>query len=163
MKIVFDSSTLILLAKIGLLRLISENFECVITPEVMKESTRKKGAFDAEMIMQLINEKKLSIIKSKPRKSFEYEFRLGAGEASVMQFAKSENRIIAADDKAVIKACKILNIKFVTAIDFVIGAFENNKISVEEARTKIIKLDRYGRYDSQIIKSALKKIGDENE
>ena len=37
------------------------------------------------------------------------------------------------------------------------------KITKDEARTKIMKLDEYGRYGTEIIKKALEKSGDKSE
>ena len=160
MKVIFDSSTLILLAKIDLLRTAADKFDCVITEEVKEESTRKTGSFDAKMISELIKEDKIKIEKTERRKNLEYEFNLGEGEASVLSLAHSKKAIIATDDRLTINACKILSIKFVTAIDFVIRSFEKGEIGGEEAKLKIGKLDEYGRYDRKIIESGLKKIGD---
>jgi len=163
MKVAFDASTLILLAKIDLLRLVTENFDCVITEEVRKESAQKKKSFDANMIVQLIKEKKLKIVKVKIKKELEYEFRLGRGEVSTINLALKKKLVVATDDKLAIKVCRIFDIKFVTAIDFVTGAFEKRIISKEEAKSKINKLDEYGRYDTKVIKMALEKIGDGHE
>jgi len=152
MQIIFDSSTLILLAKISLLRAVTEKFECVITEEVKRESTRK-SSFDAKMITELIKENKIKIEKSKRRKRLEYEFNLGAGESSAISPAHFKKTIVATDGKPTINACKILNIRFVTAIDFVIRAFEKSEIGKDDARIKINKLDEYGRYDRNITSS----------
>ena len=80
-----------------------------------------------------------------------------------MSLCLENNYVLAIDDKATINACKVMNIKFVTAIDFILSGFRKNKIGFKEAKEKILKLDRYGRYDSRIIKKALEEIGDKNE
>ena len=80
-----------------------------------------------------------------------------------MKMASSRNMVVATDDKAAINACRVFGIKFVTAIDFLLRAYEKEKISKEETKEKIHKLDEYGRYDTRIIKAALEKIGDKNE
>ncbi len=163
MKVALDSSTLILLAKINLLRLVAENFDCIITKEVIGESILKKDIFDAKIIMQLVKEKKLNVVSAKTKKILEYEFMLGPGEASTLNLARQKNIVMATDDKSAIKACKTFNIKFVTAIDFVLEAYEKKKITKEEAKNKITKLDEFGRYDTEIIKAVLEKVGDKHE
>ena len=163
MKIVFDSSTLILVAKITLIRTIANKFNCVITEEVKKESMKKEELTDAKLILQIIKDKKIQVVKIISKNEIEYEFRLGPGESSVLKLATDRNLVVATDDKSTIKACKIFNIKFATAIDFVIRAFEKNEISKEEAIVKINKLNEYGRYDTKIIDAALKIVGDKDE
>ena len=161
MQVVFDSSTLILLAKISLLRTVSENFGCLVTREVEKESTENKNSFDAKLIAQLIKEGKIGIVKNAKEGGLEKDFRLGKGEASALSFAIEKGMVVATDDKPAIKACRVFNVGFVTAMDFVIDAFDNGKISAGEAKAKIKSLDEYGRYDTRIISEALEKIGDE--
>jgi bifunctional DNA-binding transcriptional regulator/antitoxin component of YhaV-PrlF toxin-antitoxin module len=62
-KIVFDTSTLILLAKIELLREIAENVKIIIPEKVRVESLLKEG-IDAILISTLIKEKKIEIKKA---------------------------------------------------------------------------------------------------
>ncbi|MFA4820226.1 MAG: hypothetical protein WC613_04705 [Candidatus Aenigmatarchaeota archaeon] len=163
MRMVFDSSSIILLAKISMLNIVAKNFECVITKDVKKECTHKKDYQDAKIITRLINEGLLHVENINVAKNMEYEFRLGKGEASSITLALKEKTVLATDDKAAIKACKIFGIGFVTSIDFVLRAFEKDKITSEEAKTKISKLDEYGRYSTEIIKNALETIGGKNE
>lgn len=158
MQIIFDSSTLILLAKIDLLRTVTRRFECTITEDVKNEATRKLS-YDSKMITELLKEGKIKVEKAKRRKSLEYEFNLDEGEASALSLAHSRHSTVATDDKPTINACKILNIGFVTAIDFLIMSFKKGEIDAESARIKIEKLDEYGRYTRRIIEAALKKIG----
>ncbi len=67
--------------------------------------------------------RKIKVEAMESDKKVEYEFRLGKGEASSIALA-SKGYILAADDKAAIKACKVFGIEFVTAIEFVLRAFE---------------------------------------
>ena len=60
-------------------------------------------------------------------------------------------------------ACRIFNIEFVTAIDFVLQAAKNGLITAEEAKNKIRRLENYGRYEPRIISKALDELGDKNE
>ena len=162
MKMVFDSSSIILLAKISMLNIATQRFECIITKEVKNECLNK-DSFDSKMISKLVKENFIKVVDMNSLKSVEYEFRLGKGEASSLALAAHEKTAIATDDKAAIKACKILGIEFVTSIDFVLRAQEKGKITKDEARTKIMKLDEYGRYGTEIIKKALEKSGDKSE
>ena len=163
MKIAFDSSSVILLAKIGMLNITTENFQCIITNEVKKECIGKKDSSDARAIKRLVKDGMIKVSGAAAVKNLEYEFRLGKGEASSIALALHEKTVLATDDKAAIKACKVLGVEFVTAIDFVLKAHEKGKITREEAKTKVMKLDEHGRYSTEIIKKSLEKIGDKNE
>ena len=62
MKMVFDASTLILLAKIELLREIADEVKVTI-PEKVKVECLLKKSMDALLISTLIKEKKIEVKK----------------------------------------------------------------------------------------------------
>jgi len=91
--IVFDSSTLILLAKIDLLERITSRFKVIITKEVKKESVNKE-CFDAKLIGRLIKEKKIKvggITRERDKEKLEQDFNIEEGEASALLLAKAKN------------------------------------------------------------------------
>ena len=65
--IIFDSSTLILLAKVELLREIAKQLEVVIPREVEREST-VKNTFDAKLIKKPIENGKIKVAKVRGKK-----------------------------------------------------------------------------------------------
>jgi len=157
--IVFDSSTLILLAKIDLLRRITTRFKVIITKEVEKESVNKE-CFDAKLIGRLIKEEKIKvdrITRERDKEKLEQDFNIEEGEASALLLAKTKNCPLATDDGPTIKACKVINIEFITAIHFLIRAYKDN-LGEDIAFAKLEKLKKYGRYSSRIIDDAYKKI-----
>ncbi|MCD6082841.1 hypothetical protein J7J59_01825 [Candidatus Aerophobetes bacterium] len=158
--IVFDSSTLILLAKIELLRQIVSRFTVIITKEVEKESTRKE-CFEAKVIARLIKEKKIvveEVTSKKSKEKLRKDFNIELGEASALLLAKIKNCPLATDDGPTIRACKIMNIKFVTAIHFLIKECESKSLSMDTALIKLEKLKKYGRYNLRIIEDVYKRI-----
>ena len=158
--IVFDSSTLILLAKIELLRQIVSRFTVIITKEVEKESTRKE-CFDAKLIARLIKEKNIvveEVTSKKSKEKLRKDFNIEIGEASALLLAKIKNCPLATDDGPTIRACKIMNIKFVTAIHFLIKECESKSLSMDTALIKLEKLKKYGRYNLRIIEDVYKRI-----
>ena len=158
--IIFDSSTLILLAKIELLRQIVSHFKVIITKEVEKESTRKE-CFDAKLIAILIKEKNIEVeevTSEKSKEKLRKDFNIGMGEASALLLAKIKNCPLATDDGPTIKTCKIINIKFVTAIHFLIKEYEGKSLNVDTALIKLQKLKNYGRYNLRIIEDAYERI-----
>ena len=72
MEIVFDSSTLILLAKVEILTLVSEDIQITI-PETIKTECTGKDLFDAKLISSLVTNGRIKVItasKKKPLKDY---------------------------------------------------------------------------------------------
>jgi predicted nucleic acid-binding protein len=164
MGIVFDSSTLILLAKIEILNIISEDIQ-IIVPEIVRSECTGKDLFDAKLISSLIKNGKIKVAGATKKESVEKlcrDFKIHIGEAEALALALKRNLPIAVDDLPSIKACKILNHRFTTAIHFLINVTENGKISEDMAFVKLEKLSLYGRYSKRILEDATKRLkGDE--
>lgn len=156
-KYVFDASTIILLAKVTLLRTISGQWNIIITAGVEKEVMEKPESEDAQIISHLIHEGAVHEVKA-PLTNNKEEFGLGIGEAEALQFAVEEDIIVATDDWKAIKACKVMGIKFVTAIHCLIYLYKNKFIEKKRALEKLKNLEKYGRYNTEIIKDARQQI-----
>jgi predicted nucleic acid-binding protein len=161
--LVFDSSTLILLAKADLLDLFVEDFggRLAIPPNVRSE-VLMGGKAETAQISNIISAEKIKVLKVKDQKlveKFMDDFNLGRGEAEALALAFQEGaELVATDDKNAIRAAKMLKIDFVTAIAFAVRAFEKQLIEADEAKLKIEKLKSVGRYGKQIIEDALVRI-----
>lgn len=86
------------------------------------------------------------------------DFNINKGEAETLAIAKNKNLGIATDDRPTIKACKILDIKFATAIHFLIKLYEKGKLTKDMALEKLKNLENYGRYKEEILVNARKEI-----
>ena len=154
--IVFDASTLILLAKIDLLQLVLNQYRGEI-PELVKEEIFYKNAMDTKLIMQQITEGTL-IVDGNPTQSamklIVKDFPLGRGEAAALIIAREKSSLLATDDGLAIKVCKIFGVKFITAIHFLIDASLEKSITI----AKLKLLQKYGRYSIEIIRDAEKRI-----
>ncbi|MBS3788884.1 hypothetical protein KGY77_09730 [Candidatus Bipolaricaulota bacterium] len=164
--IIFDASTLILLAKVGLLRDLTSRVEIGIPPQIKGECIRGVTT-DARLIEQLVEQDNIRILKVDEEETGEAErlkeeFSIGE-EAYALQLAKEEGFLFATDDKAAIKACKVFGVKFTTAIDFLIRVYEREELGKEMAREKLAQLEKYGRYSSSIIEYAKGKLGGESD
>lgn len=160
MEIVFDSSTLILLAKIEILNIISEDIQ-IIVPEMVRSECSGKDLFDAKLISSLIKNGKIKVASVTKKESVEKlcrDFKIHIGEAEALALALKRNLPIAVDDLPSKKACKILNHKFTTAIHFLINVSENGKINEDMAFVKLEKLSLYGRYSKRILEDATKRL-----
>ena len=160
--IVFDASTLILLAKVEALDLFLDDYKskAVLPKEAEREVTAKK-TFDGLFIRKRITEGKIKVVEAPEEMAAKLaeDFRLTKGEAEAVAVAANDkNIVLATDDKNAINACKVLNIKFTTAVDFVVRAKEKNLLTKEEALSKVSELARYERYKQTIIENAESRI-----
>lgn len=161
--IIFDASTLILLAKADLIELFISNYPGqVLIPEEVRSEILKVEKADAAVFKQLIENKKIKVLKIK---KIDYsdklmeDFSIEKGEAEALALTLQEKSgVIATDDKNAMKACKFLKLEFITSISILIRAFEKGLISREEAFIKLRKLQTIGRYSKAIIADAAEQI-----
>ena len=164
MQIVFDASTLILLAKVELLREITKDINVIIPEKVKRECLSKKG-LDAVLISTLIKEKKIEVKRTKDTravKKIQHDFRIDAGEAEALWLAIRLQCPIAVDDGPTIKACKVMGQRFTTAIHFLLNLAALNRLEAPIAIEKLERLSICGRYSKKIIEDAAKRLKGEN-
>lgn len=157
---VFDASTLILLAKIELLREITDEVK-VIIPEKVKMECLLKKSMDAVLISTLIKEKKIEVKKVGNMvaiKKIQRDFKMEAGEAEAFWLAKRLKYPLAADDGLTIKACKVIGQRFTATIHFLLNLATQKKLELPMATAKLEKLSIYGRYSTKIIENARKHL-----
>ncbi len=160
MRMVFDSSTLILLAKIDLLREVTEDIHIVI-PQKVKEECLLKESPDALTIKVLIMEKKIEVEKARNQEAIrklQADFRIETAEAQALWLSRSMGCPIAVDDGPTIKACKVLGVQFATAIHFLFNLRTRKKLELPMALVKLEKLSSYGRYSKRIIEDATERL-----
>jgi predicted nucleic acid-binding protein len=154
--IIFDTSTLILLAKIDILQLVLNKYGGVI-PESVKEEVIYKNEMDTELIVQQIKDGNLTVENNPGKDKMKHilrDFPLGRGEAAALIIAKGKDIVLATDDGLAIKVCKIFGVKFATAIHFLVGAGLDKSLAI----AKLKLLEKYGRYSADIIKDAEERI-----
>jgi len=160
MEIVFDASTLILLAKIELLREITEEINVIIPEKVKSECLLKEG-IDATLISTLIRETKIIVKKAgnaEAIKKIQHDFRIETGEAEALWLARRLDCAIAVDDGQTIKACKVIGQRFTTAIHFLLNLASQNRLEKSMALAKLEKLSTIGRYSKKIIGDATQRL-----
>lgn len=160
MKMAFDSSTLILLAKVELLREVSEDIQIIIPERVKTESLSKEGS-DALLIGTLIKEKKIEVKKAGNREAvnrIQKDFKIESGEAEALWLAITLDRPLAVDDWPAIKACKILGRSFTTALHFILKLASDGRLDRLMALEKLEKLSRFGRYSGRIMEDAIGRL-----
>lgn len=163
--VISDASTLILVQKIFLLDRLAKNFSFMIPQEVFNETVikgKKAKSEDAYSIENKINKNLIKVKEIKDKKRLNQivnEFGLAKGEAEAIVLFLQENAdFLATDDHKAINICKIYKISFITALTFVIAAFDARLIIKNEAKKMINDLSRYGRYKNELIHNALDYI-----
>ena len=148
--LVSNTSTLVLLAKIGCLLDFIQIAPPIEIPEhVRKEALFDEGSYYARLIQKLINDKKIKVVPIKTAKIAHImsQFRLDEGEsATYALFNDKRHKAILTDDGELIKLCKLEKIPFMCAMAVVIRLFEKKKLSKEEALSKLKNLHEIGRY-----------------
>ena len=158
--IVFDASTLILLAKAELLETLLANVrqQVVIPKEVERECSGAKRSLDALLIQKAINEERIRCLLVRNKKlcaEIQRDFPVGRGEAEALSLAVEEKAdIVAIDDRHGINACKLLRLPFVTAISLLVAMVAKGWLGKEEALRKLEALQAYGRYRAEIVNDA---------
>jgi predicted nucleic acid-binding protein len=163
--IVFDASTLILLAKVDLLEIFLDNYpaEAVISQAVETECTASSSRPDAIRIRERIQEGRIRVDSVQDIAVVHRlvpDFNLGHGEAEAIALALEKRaKLVATDDRHAIRACKLLQLKFTTAIGILIHMMEQGVIRADEARRYLEGLAMYGRYHRAILDDARRRLG----
>ncbi len=162
--IVFDASTLILIAKAELLDsfLTGIELETAIPVEVEKECCGVKKSLDVLLIQKALDELRIKVIAVKSRKlvvKLQGDFGLGRGEAEAIVLALAEKAdVLGIDDKNGINACKLLGIAFTTAIGILVRNREKDLLTGSAALAKLATLAKHGRYKEPILEDARRKL-----
>lgn len=162
--IVFDTSTLILIAKAEMLDLFLANVGApvAIPGEVARECCGSKKTLDAVMIQKALDESRIETIVVKNRRlvaKLRADFSLGKDEAEAVALGVSEKaQLVAIDDKNGINACKLLGMGLTTAVGILIRSREKRLLEGPEALAKLARLAKYGRYKDSIVEDARLKL-----
>ena len=162
--IVFNSSTLILLAKVELLDtfLGAVDEKVVIPKEVERECCEEKRTPDALLIQAAIRENRIAVQPLPARRLYAKilaDVPLGKGEAETLALAVTRKaRLFATDDEKAIQAAKLLRIPFTSAVAILVRMSERGLLAKKEAQLKLEALRKHGRYKKDIIEDAKAKL-----
>jgi len=162
--IIFDASTLILMAKIELLDpfFAGVELQAAIPAEVERECCGVKKTLDALMIQKALEESRIQVVAVRNRNliaKLEADFSLGKGEAEAIALAlKEKARLLGIDDKNGINASKLLGIPFTTAVGILVRSREKGLLDRSDALAKLTTLAKYGRYKNSIVEDARRKM-----
>jgi predicted nucleic acid-binding protein len=162
--IVFDSSTLILTAKIELLDVFLKNagMEVAIPRVVEEECCGGKKTLDALMIRKAMDESGIKVMSVRNRKlvtKLEEDFSMARGESEAISLALQEKAVLVGiDDKHGINACKLTGIPFTTAVGTLLRSREKGLIDPGDALFRLSALAKQGRYRKSILEDAKMRL-----
>ena len=161
--IVFDASTLILLARTEILeKFLDAALNVCIPKEVKKECCEQKRSEDALLIQRLIKDNKITVRRVRQKRLCEKvrtDFNLGTGESEALALALVQKAsLVGTDDKRAINACKVLKIPFATALGILIRMVEKGLLEKEEGELKLAALAKYGRYKRGMVEDAKSRL-----
>lgn len=161
---IFDSSTLILTAKIELLGLFLDDIgmEVAIPRAVEEECCGGKKTLDALMIQKAVEESRIRVRSVKNRKlvlKLEADFSMGRGESEAIALALQERaQLVGVDDKHGINACKLTGVPFTTAIAILLRSRQKGLIDKDDALARLSSLARHGRYKNSILEDGKRRL-----
>jgi len=139
--LIFDASTLILLARTEILeRFLDTTLEVCIPKEVERECCEEKKSEDALLIQRVIKDEKITVKLARQKRVGEKvhrDFNLGRGESEAMTLALlQKGSLLATDDKRAINACKVLKIPYTTALAILIRMYEKGLLEGDRQISK---------------------------
>lgn len=166
MRIVADSSALILLAKCGLLQDVCKLFQIIVPPGVIAEVASEqlvKNYPDAALIANLTSKGSIQVQSpSSEQTPLPVSLHRGETEALFLAMSLTGPIIFATDDGKAIKAARFTKVPFIITPKIVVELFRLRKITFKKARGSLEKLARIGRYSPEIIAEALLSLKEEN-
>lgn len=157
-RIAADSSSLILLAKCSLLKIVCDLFDVIVPKAVSIEVSSEdlvKIYPDAALISELTSKGAIKVQDTgSDRHSFPLSLHKGEEEALLMAINLGDS-LLATDDGKAIKAARFFNVPFIITPKIVVELFRLQKISFKKARESIEKLGKIGRYSPDICAEAL--------
>ena len=134
----------------------------VLIPEKVRSEVCLKGREETPIVEKMIKTKKIKNLKVENKRQIKKimeDFSIDPGEAEAVLLALQEGAdMVATDDRNAIRACKALNLDFVTAVVFIIRSYEKGLIERDDALLKLQKLYSIGRYSRAIIENAEEQI-----
>jgi predicted nucleic acid-binding protein len=97
-------------------------------------------------------------VGSEELKALVRDFNLHAGEAEAVLLARRRSAVCGTDDGRAIRCCKVLGIRFTTAVGLLIALTETRVVESALAVERLLKLERAGRYHPRILEDAANRI-----
>lgn len=158
--VIFDASSLILLARCGLLEcFINRVKRQIVIPLAVRDETLQPGKEETPFIEKLLDQQTIITEKVSNEAAVNKlmsDFAIDRGETEAIFLAHcAGSAIVATDDRNAIRACRMLGLGYITALSIVISLCEHGALSKPEALLKLEQLQRIGRYSKRIMEEAV--------
>lgn len=150
--IVSNASTLILLAKAGVIRKFLNEFGDITIPREVEQEITEGETFDSKVLKKEIDDDHIVVktMRSNTEKVMK-EFKIHKGEAAAfILYNECNAKAILTDDGELIKLCRLFEIPFINALAIIVRMFEKGVLTRSEACEYLKKLNDYGRYSKEI-------------
>lgn len=150
--IVSNASTLILLAKIGIMHKFIDEFGIITIPSEVQKEIIAGDTFDSKILEKEIKDNHIIVktIRSSTENVLK-EFKMHEGEAEAfVLYNECGAKAILTDDGELIKLCKLFEIPFINALAIITRMFEKGILTHIETCEYLQKLNAYGRYSKKI-------------
>ena len=158
LRIIADASSLILLAKCGLLETVVRFFEIRIAPAAVEEASAKnlfEKYPDAALIANLISQGEIAV-QDPGDLEIPIPWSIHPGEKEALKLMlRNKGAVLATDDGKAIKAARFLHLPFIVTPKIVTELFRLKKIPFSKAKDSLERLGIIGRYSPEIIAEAL--------
>ena len=150
--LVSNASTLILLAKVSIIRKFLNEFGEVTIPVEVEKEIAEGDMFDSKLLRKEIEENHIIVKAIKSGTSnITKEFRIHKGEAEAyILYNECNAKAILTDDGELIKLCKLFEIPFINALAIITRMYEKGILTHAEACEYLQKLNDYGRYSKEV-------------
>ena len=154
--VIFDSSTLILLARCGLLEtFVNRAKRRIVIPLAVRNETLQQGKEETPFIERVLEQRFIVTEQVNDEAAVQklmHDFAIDRGETEAILLAHvSGIAIVATDDRNAIKACRMLGVGYITALSILVSFCEHGNLSQSEAMLKLEELQRIGRYSKRVI------------
>jgi hypothetical protein len=103
-------------------------------------------------------------VDTKAVKKFQHDFRIAKAEAEALWLSRKHHHSIATCGGPGIKVGKVLGLRFLTAIYFLLRMTSHHRrLSRDIAQEKLLKLAKLGRYNARIIEYAMNRLKEGRE
>jgi predicted nucleic acid-binding protein len=136
----------------------------IIPKTVYDEAIRKgveMGKYDAYLLEKLVHDGRIQVMQSNKESLKEVQdfFSLHCGESDAISLCKDiKAECLLCDDKKAINACKVLGLKFATALNILSAMHTAGRISNEEANASLNRLEEFGWTHRSIVSKSLAGI-----
>lgn len=167
--VVADASSVILLAKAGVLQRFASNHDLTIPETVYEEAVERgveTGRADAYRIKELIDEEDLIAVEDVDETEKERItdlFGIAGGETAAVAAGRKQDELVLVDDRKGINACKALDHPFTTALDIVVALYEDSAITQDTAVEALNDLEEYGWYKRNLVENRRNQITEGGE